>query len=118
MVLSYLESLPKDLNLLQSSQKLSTLLALITGGRLQTISLIRLSNMIEDNQDIQINITDRIKTSAINKEQPTLHIPVFTDKPNLCVATTLKKYIELTSKFRTPEQDIIFLTVRKPHTCR
>ncbi|XP_018576400.1 uncharacterized protein LOC108914952 [Anoplophora glabripennis] len=115
-VLSYLESLPRDLNLLQSSQKLSTLLALITGGRLQTISLIRISNITEDNQEIQINITDQIKTSAINREQPTLHIPFFTEKPNLCVATTLKNYIELTSKLRTPDQDFIFLTVRKPHT--
>ena len=75
LLLSYLDSLPTDLDLPLLSQKLVTLLALITGGRIQTISLIRLSNVKQDEYGIHINITDPIKTSGINKEQPTLHIP-------------------------------------------
>lgn len=111
----HLEGLPKNLSLQQLSQKLVTLLALITGGRLQTISLIRLSNITEDHREIQINITDSIKTSGVNREQPTLHIPFFKEKPSICVATALKKYIEITTPFRTPDQDLMFLTVKKPH---
>lgn len=93
VVLSHLENLPLQLNLQQLSQKLVTLLALVTGSRLQTISLIRLANIIEDEQEIQINITDPIKTSGLNRAQPTLHLPFFPEKPMICVANTLKEYI-------------------------
>ncbi|KAJ8914616.1 hypothetical protein NQ315_015353, partial [Exocentrus adspersus] len=85
---------------------LVTLLAVITGGRLETVSLIRLSNMSEDPQGIQINITDPIKTSGVNKVQLTLHIPIFREKPRLCVCNTLRQI---------PEQDFLFLTIKKPH---
>uniref|UniRef100_A0A1Y1NBJ0 Tyr recombinase domain-containing protein n=1 Tax=Photinus pyralis TaxID=7054 RepID=A0A1Y1NBJ0_PHOPY len=112
---SYLETLPDNLNLLQLSQKVVSLLALITGGRLQTISLIRLSNIREEMDTIQINITDPIKTSGVNNEQPTLHIPSFKEKPCLCVATTLKAYIAATKDIRKKDQDFIFLSAKKPH---
>ena len=115
-LLLYIEGLPiNNLTLLQLSQKLVTLLALITGGRLQTLSLIRLSNLTENQQAIQINISDPNKTSGVNREQPTLHIPFYKEKPTLCVAMTLKKYIEVTEPLRKQYQDLIFLTVKKPH---
>lgn len=116
VLLSYLEDLPEELNLLSLSQKLVTLLALSTGSRLQTLSLIRLSNISESRQEIQINITDPIKTSGLNKEQPTLHLPFFEEKPKICVARTLQKYIQTTQPFRKSDQDWLFLTIKKPHS--
>lgn len=115
ILLSHLEQIEVDSNLRLLSQKLVTLLALITGGRIQTISLIRLSNIIEDEQEIQIVITDPIKTTGLNTEQPTLHIPFFRQRPKLCVATALQSYIAMTKKLRKPEQDLVFLTHKKPH---
>ncbi|XP_031332237.1 uncharacterized protein LOC116162701 [Photinus pyralis] len=109
---SYLETLPDNLNLLQLSQKVVSLLALITGGRLQTISLIRLSNIREEMDTIQINITDPIKTSGVNNEQPTLHIPSFKEKPCLCVATTLKAYIAATKDIRKKARISSFLRLK------
>ncbi|KAB0805144.1 hypothetical protein PPYR_02114 [Photinus pyralis] len=116
LLLSYFEGLPKELSLRMLSQKLITLLALITGGRLQTLSLIRLSNISESQEEIQINITDPIKTSGLNKEQPTLHIPFYSEKPSLCVASTLKKYLATTKPLRAPNQDFLFVTTKRPHS--
>nr|CAI5849442.1 unnamed protein product [Callosobruchus analis] len=115
LILSFIENLPENLGIQQLSQKLVTLLALITGGRLQTISLIRLTNIVENSEELQINITDPIKTSGIGKSQPTLYIPFYREKPKLCVATVLKTYIEQTQPYRKPDQDFVFLTLRKPH---
>ncbi|KAJ8910891.1 hypothetical protein NQ315_014219 [Exocentrus adspersus] len=114
-LLDYIEILPEQMTLQTMSQKLVTLLAFITGGRLQTISFIRISNLIESNQEIQIVITDSIKTTGTNKIQPTLHVPFFREKPSLCVATTLKDYIKRTVSIRQSQQDLLFLTTVKLH---
>nr|CAH7761121.1 unnamed protein product [Callosobruchus chinensis] len=62
-LLNCIENLPLPLSLKTLSYKLTTLLALITGERLQTISLIRLSNIIQGPRETVINISDLIKTS-------------------------------------------------------
>nr|CAH7740626.1 unnamed protein product [Callosobruchus chinensis] len=59
-----------QISLQHLSYKVATLLALVTGQRIQTISLIRPSNLMESPSSIQILITDQIKTSNINKLQP------------------------------------------------
>lgn len=115
-ILNYIENLPTPLSLPVLSQKLVTLLALITGGRLQTISVIKLGNIIQNQDDIQISITERIKTSGLNREQPTLHIPFFKQRPALCVASTLKEYLKTTAPLRNSQEKFLFLTTRKPHS--
>ena len=65
VVLNYLSSWPdnSNLNLIQLSKKLITLLALVTAHRLQTFSLIEVINIeIFDNEIITIKIPARIKT--------------------------------------------------------
>lgn len=94
-VLQYLEG-SDDSNLMELSHKVVTLLALVTGGRLQTLSLIWLSKQVTDDQKIQILISDPTKTSFISKSQPCLHIPFFQDNSSICPATALVKYIKLT----------------------
>lgn len=49
----FVENLQAPLNLTHLSQKLIIVLALITGGRLQTISLIRLSNVQDNLEGLQ-----------------------------------------------------------------
>lgn len=115
-LLQYIEKLDSPLGIQILSQKLVTLLALITGARLQTISLIRLSNIIDNSSDILISISDPIKTSREGKTQPTLHIPEFRENPSLCVANTLREYINRTQHHRGPESDFLFLTVKKPYS--
>lgn len=113
-VLEFLSnSTRKDLEFI--SKKLITLLALVTGQRLQTLALIRINHIVESQSGLQIFIPDRIKTSRLNTSQPCLNVPYFQEKPNICVATTLKFYIELTANLRSPQNMFLFITIKKPH---
>lgn len=115
-ILKYLSSLwPLDkIDLKNLTRKLVTLLALITGQRVQTLSKISLDNIKESENIIHIMIPERIKTSGVNRYQPLLKIPYFRDKPELCAATTLIQYLEKTKNIRTNEKRL-FLTIKKPH---
>lgn len=97
------------------TKKLVTLLALITGHRMQTISKIKISNIFVKKEIVEIRIDDKIKTSARNKEQPLLIIPFFVQNPKLCVASLIETYIVRTEKLREPDDDYLFLTFKKPY---
>ncbi|XP_068898318.1 integrase/recombinase xerD homolog [Tenebrio molitor] len=114
-VLNYIESLGPNssLSLRQLTMKTVTLLALISGHRLQTLSLIRLENINQSPQGFEIWITDHIKTSRVGGEQPTLQVPFFQANPSLCAATTLKDYLKATQPLRKDE--FLFITFRQPH---
>ncbi|VEN52687.1 unnamed protein product, partial [Callosobruchus maculatus] len=114
VVLRYLEGVEGSSSLKLLSRKAVTLLALVTGGRLQTISLIRLSNIVSSAEQIQIYITDRIKTTFASKTQPCLHIPFFPGNKSICPASTLLNYIDATEGLRQNE-DYLFLTYAGKH---
>ncbi|KAJ3622086.1 hypothetical protein MTP99_002615 [Tenebrio molitor] len=113
-VLRFLEQMDTP-NLKTLSKKLTTLLVLATGQRLQTISLIRLSGLQQSTSGLRIFIKDWLKTSGIKKNQPVLSIPYFQEKPKLCVATTILHYVNMTASMRQ-EEDFLFLTTTKPHS--
>lgn len=113
-VLSFLRGL-SDLDLKVVSTKLVTLLILATGQRIQTISLIKCSNILELESGVTIFISDLMKTSGPKREQPCLKLPYFTEEPRLCVASLIKKYLEMTQEFRQPNCDKFLLTYKKPH---
>ena len=80
VVLKYLSSwYPYDkLSLEFLALKLVTLLALVTGHRMQTLALIDIRNIYRTNKDaLEIKIPDTIKTSGPNRNQPTLRLPFF-----------------------------------------
>lgn len=117
VVLDFLASLypNKNLNLESLTKKVCTLLALITAHRIQTLVRIRVENIIITSEEIKIYITDDIKTTMKNNTRPVLHIPFFTQQPQICPASALITYIELTAPIRTSEQEFLLLTTRKPH---
>lgn len=94
--------------------KLSTLLALISAHRLQTLSKIRLENIKQLEDRIEIQIPDRIKSSKPKNFQPTLVLPFFKEIPSLCLASTLLAYIEKTSRLRPPGENRLILTTKNP----
>ena len=98
------------------SKKVVTLLALLSGQRLQSISLIRLENIIEYSDGIRIKITDRTKTNKKNNPEPLLDFPFFFDYPEICIASAVLCYIERTINFQnvSNNNDFIFLTYKKP----
>lgn len=73
------------------SQKLVTLIALVTGQRMQTLSLIKIKNIRVFEEKVEIKITDRIKTTKKNTVQPILTLPFYHSNKNICAAHTLQK---------------------------
>lgn len=114
-VIKYLENVDSS-NLKQLSLKLVTLLALTTGQRLQTLSLIKLENIIESNTGLLVFVPDKIKNSASGKNQPLLNLQYFDQNPKVCVARTLKDYLNITRDLRcNSAKGPLFLAFVKPH---
>jgi len=89
------------------------LLALGTAHRTQTLAAIKLSNVKRSPEGYEIEIPDRIKTSRPGTFQPLLVLPVFSENPKLCLASTLDAYIKTTSQWRGQFENL-FLTTKKP----
>lgn len=86
-----------------------------TAQRVQTLSLIRLFNIKVNAQNVEIVISDPTKTSAPGRPMPRLIIPFFTQKVQICPASALTSYIEMTRKFRDlPHTEKFLLTTKKP----
>nr|CAI5855651.1 unnamed protein product [Callosobruchus analis] len=105
---------PQQLSLKELFGKLATLLALLTGNRIQTIALIRVSNINESKDGIQILITEKIKTSSRNRVQPCLQLPYYKNDARLCPVLNLKCYITMTQSLRDGE-DFVFISHQRPY---
>lgn len=106
---------PNDvLPLVQITKKLAMLLALCTGHRVQTISVIKLTDLVFSQNQITITISDLIKTSTAGRDQPTLILPYFNDKPNICPAKCLMDYLSVTKNIRN-QVNYLFITHKRPH---
>lgn len=104
----------EELSLENLSMKLVTLLALTTGQRMQTISLIKVENVVITENGIKILIPDSIKTTKHNTYQPYLNIPFFENKMEVCVSSVLYAYVERTVGIRGDIENLI-LTSRAPY---
>ncbi|XP_045508831.1 uncharacterized protein LOC123704481 [Colias croceus] len=105
----------ENLTLEALSKKCITLLALVTAHRVQTLSKIKIDQIVYQNSKIIIKITDFIKTSKAGTKQPILHLPFFNDRPEICPAKTLDIYINKTKSIR--KTDHLFIGFRKPYNC-
>ena len=103
----------ESLDIQNLSLKLAMLLALGSAFRVQTLALIKLSNIKLSNNGVEIRVTELIKTSRPGADQPFAFFPYFNDRPSLCIARTLSRYIEVTQKLRN-EIDCLFISVKKP----
>lgn len=105
-----------DLDLKILSKKTLTLLALVTAHRVQTLSLIKLSNIsIQSPTEITIKIPDLIKTSKPNSYQPYLRLPFYDSRPEICPARCIQEYISKTQTLRK-NHDYLFISYRRPHS--
>lgn len=114
IVLNYIEKLSNSNNLKILSEKTSTLLALTTAHRLQTLSIINIENIAISENVIKIKIPDPIKTSKRNSFQPELILPMFKENPKLCVVSFIKEYLQVTKNLRGKVKNL-FISTRKPH---
>ena len=117
IVLKYLsEQGPNEkLGLKGLTKKLVTILALVTGQRVQTLFCIKVNNIIHEDKRIRIKIEEKLKTSRFMKSMPVLEIPYYDAQPNVCPARTLVTYLEKTSDLRPPDEERLILTHQKPY---
>lgn len=117
VVLTYLRTLDNNnISLQLLSYKLAVLLALASGQRVQTLSLIELKNIQCLDHGVNIFIEQRIKSSGPNKLQPVICLPIFTADRDICVASTLLLYIQKTKPLRaTGVGNELLITFKKPH---
>lgn len=116
VVLNHLKSLSNDnISLEQISYKLAMLLALSSGQRVQTLSLIELEDIKSSPQGVQIFIHNRIKTSRVNRTQPVISLPFYINNESICVATTLLLYINMTKGLRNSVCNRLLITLKKPY---
>ncbi|XP_061721260.1 uncharacterized protein LOC133528068 isoform X1 [Cydia pomonella] len=101
------------LNLEKISKKLVTLLALTTAHRVQTLSKINIKNIEFHVNEIHIKIPDLIKTSRVGVAQPTLVLPYFRERPEICPCAALHSYLDVTKSLRS--SDVLFVSLNKPH---
>lgn len=115
IVLDYLSSQSNEsVNVELITKKTVMLLALASGQRVQTLSLIKISNIKIYSDKIIILIDDLIKTSGIGRAQPVINLPFFSQDLSICPATTLQCYMNISSSHRTSLNDKLFLTYKKP----
>lgn len=105
----------EDLSIEKITKKLVTLLAICTAHRVQTLSLIKLDNIIINPSEVKIVISDIIKTSGPGRDQPILILPYFNENRRICPATTLQNYLELTKNLRPVGSNNLLLTWKRPH---
>ena len=102
----------KDLDLRQLTLKLASLLAIVTAQRVQSLNLIRISNIHTEGESIVIKISDNIKTSRPGGVQPCFKLPPY-HQESICVVSVLKKYLDVTDSIRSC--DTLFISHSKPH---
>lgn len=111
-VLGLLESWSsEDISMKLLTFKLVSLLSITSAQRVQTISLIKISNILWGDT-IQIQITDTIKTTKINRPNRLIILPPYHNKA-LCPVSTLSVYIERT-KMNRGNNDSLFISFMKP----
>lgn len=91
-----------------------TLIALATGHRVQTFSLIKIDNIVFHTEGAKIKIPELIKTSRLGSHQPLLNLPFFHKRKDLCVATTLKEYLKRTESIRGDVKEL-FIAMKRPY---
>lgn len=115
VVLDFYQNKPnnEELSLKELSKKLILLLALTTGHRMQTFSIINIKNIKKAESQLEIPIPDRIKTSKRNTTQPLLILPFYSNL-KISVASTLLTYLNVTETIRGSTEKL-FITIKKPY---
>ncbi|XP_049882818.1 uncharacterized protein LOC126378473 isoform X1 [Pectinophora gossypiella] len=104
----------ENLSLDQISKKMTTLLALVTAHRAQTLTKILINNIEFQPDKVIIKIPSLIKTSRAGAAQPILSLPYFNEKPQICPVKTLSAYLDKTKLLRDNQQPL-FIGLKKPH---
>ena len=114
-VLKFLETMHnKKLTLRLLSVKVAVLMALATGQRCQTLSVMDIENMEITQEYVKIRIGELLKQSKPNKHLAEIFIETFNQNPAICIVTALTFYIKKTENLRTNSR--LFIITQKPYS--
>ncbi|XP_055958543.1 uncharacterized protein LOC130013683 [Patella vulgata] len=115
-VLSYLKNLYPlcDLTLKDLTLKCVSLLAIVSGQRMQSLFYIDVRNIEILFDRLKIRFGDLLKTSRPNFHQKELCFESYTDK-RLCIVTTFQEYIKRTETLRSSGTQL-FISYTKPYS--
>lgn len=113
-VLDYLRKVDNensDLKML--TLKTVALIALVTGQRVQSLTSIKISNIVYGDSLVQIRLTAILKTTSVRNSNPVLKLPLYKDSA-ICPVIALKVYLQRTKELRDTES--LFISYAKPYT--
>ena len=93
--------------------KTATLLMIVTGQRVQTLSLLDLDHCQISKNSVHFVITQNIKTSKPGQDALQLHLQKYPPDQRLCIVRYIKAYIARTKDIRQSQQ--LFISFRKPY---
>ncbi len=115
IVLKYLQkqSPCNNLDLKSLSQKIVTLLAVLTGHRCQTLRSIKCKNITFNHGKMSIKIDELQKTSRPGHHIGNIVLQNFAPDRRLCVVTYMREYLKRTKVLRNSEY--LFINTQNPH---
>ena len=115
-VLRYLSSLgtPSTMNLKTLSMKLVMLVALVTAQRGQSLHVLDINFMKQDESMFEFLLPEHVKQSRPGYTPPTVILSAFPSDKTLCVFSHMKTYIDCTSTLEGKETKL-FISYIKPH---
>lgn len=116
LVLNMLESwkLGSTLTLKDLTLKVTMLLALLSGQRLQTLKAFSVKSMTLTDTKCVFQINVPLKTTRPGRHMSALEFCEYTPSDDLCIVKHLKFYLNLTSTLRR-DCDQLLITYNKPH---
>lgn len=119
-ILDLIRSWPcnKDLDLKHLTLKVCGLLALLSGQRVQTLTLISVKDVVfgNNNNNVNIFIKGNVKTSKPGHVQPNILLPAFTVESILCPVLALSEYISRSRQVRSKSCNSLFVSYEKPYS--
>ena len=117
IVLTYLKSLPAnvDISLKELTHKLTSFLVILSGQRQQTIRLLDIKHISEQDHKVIFHVDELVKQSKPGQHVDDMEFIAYTPDPKLCVVACTKEYIKRTSSIRGQETQLL-LSWMKPHS--
>ena len=116
VVLDYLKQqwLANEISLKDLSAKLAMLCLLVSGSRGQTIHMLDITDMVQENLTITFHVSSLIETSKPGHPKPKVHLVPYPDDERLCVVTHLLKYLRRTKQLRGDSNTRLFISYNSP----
>ena len=114
-VLDYIKSFQRNFDLKMLTKCLVTLMCLLCGQRVQTMSALRTDYMHIDSNSVVFYVPSLLKTTRPGFHQEPLKLMAYHDK-DICPLELTKMYLDQTKQLRSNDKTGLFLSYKAPHS--